>query len=169
MMSEQQIEKALHKIYQTLLFKNNIKFRVEVDPQIKYDEHLLYSIIVYFTVDHSKFWSESPEFSTEYNHLINYIREDFEERMDDVTKYVLPTESYSVWVRFEHYNTDVYKPLLDSVGEIGVPFISEFSEVSPNIEIVLDENHESDFDTVYRELETKFDVDDILIYWGYIS
>lgn len=170
MMSEQQIEKALHKIYQTLLFKNNIKFRVEVDPQIKYDEeNLFYSISVYFTVDHAKFWSESPEFSTDYNHLINFIREDFEERMDDVTKYVLPTESYSIWVRFEHYNTDVYKPLLDGIGEIGVPFISEFSEVSPNIEIVLDENHESDFDTVYRELETKFDVDDILIYWGNIS
>lgn len=168
-MSEQQIEKALHKIYQTLLFKNEVKFRVEVEPQMYEGEHLVYSIIVYFTVDHAKFWSESPEFSSEYNHMINFIREDFEEKMDDVTKYVLPTESYSVWVRFEHYNTDIYKPLLDFIGEIGVPFISEFTEVSPNIEIVFDENSESDYDTVYRDIETKFDVDDLLIYWGNIS
>jgi len=169
MMSEQQIEKALHKIYQTLLFKNDIKFRVEVDPQMYDEQYLVYSIIVYFTVDHAKFWSESPEFSPDYNRMINFIREDFDERLDDVTKYVLPTESYSIWIRFEHYNTDVYKPILDFIGEIGVPFINEFTETSPNIEIVLDENSESDYDTVYRQLEEKFDVDDILIYWGYIS
>ena len=169
MMSEQQIEKALHKIYQTLLFKNEVKFRVEVEPRIYEEEYLVYSIITYFTVDHAKFWPDSPDFSSKYNKLINFIREDFEERMDDVTKYVLPTESYSVWIRFEHYNTDVYKPLLDFIGEIGIPFIIEFDKVSPSIEIVLDENSESDYETVVREIETKFDVDDLLIYWGNIS
>ena len=45
-MSKQQVEKALHKIYQTLLFKDEVKFRVEVEPNMYEEKYLVYSIAV---------------------------------------------------------------------------------------------------------------------------
>ena len=181
MMSNEQIEKALTKAYQVLIFKGKIDFRINIEQRIEgltYNEtgslvsskNVIYNIFVYFTVDHAKLWGSSSEFSREYNSLINNINS-YEDKMEDVIKYVLPTEEYVLWVLYEHYNTDVYKPLLDKLGELGLSFISSFMESTPTMEVILGIENEDTHSDIYNKLEVEehFDVDDIIMYFDDLS
>ena len=69
-MDEKYIETALKKLYNSLLFKDRVDFKVEVLINLAEDE-VFYKIIVKVVIDHTKFWSDSPEYSPEYNKLIN--------------------------------------------------------------------------------------------------
>jgi hypothetical protein len=164
MMSNEQIEKALTKAFQTLIFKGKIDFTVEVTWYTDFEDNLNYNIYVYFTVDHAMYWSNSPQFSKDYNYLITNI-DIYEEKLNDVVKYILPTEEYTVWFGFKHFNTDVYKPLLDALGKLKISFVSNFSESNGPMEVILDEEHEYDHGIIMKELENLFDLDDIIIYF----
>ena len=91
--------------------------------------------------------------------------------MEDVIKYILPTEEYVLWVLYEHYNTDVYKPLLDKLGELGLSFISSFMESTPTMEVILGIENEDTHSDIYNKLEVEehFDVDDIIMYFDDLS
>jgi len=171
-MSNEQIEKGIRKAFQTLIFKGNIDFEIEVEQKIgEYSfnpEHVRYEIYVYFTVDHAKFWGSSPEFSREYNDLINHL-DSLEEKMNDVIKYILPTEEYNLWVLYNHYNTNIYKPLLDKIGELELSFISNFMESTPAMEVVLDIKDEDNHNEIFTELSEHFDIDDIIMYFDDLS
>jgi hypothetical protein len=163
-MDEKYIETALKKLYNSLLFKDRVDFKVEVLINLAEDE-VFYKIIVKVVIDHAKFWSDSPEYSPEYNKLINEIGDDYSDELVDLTKYFLPTENYDVWLRYEHYNTDVYEPLLKSIGDTGIGYITKFDEHRQSFEIVLDIN--SDKEDVVSNLD--FDTDDIVIYYDDIT
>lgn len=163
-MDEKYIETALKKLYNSLLFKDRVDFKVEVIINLVGDE-VFYKIIVKVVIDHAKFWSNSPEYSPEYNKLINEIGDDYPDELVDLTKYFLPTENYDVWLRYEHYNTDVYEPLLKAIGDTGIGYITKFDEHMQSFEIVLDIN--SDKEDVVSNLD--FDTDDIVIYYDDIT
>jgi hypothetical protein len=163
-MDEKYIGTALKKLYNSLLFKDRVDFKVEVLINLAEDE-VFYKIIVKVVIDHAKFWSDSPEYSPEYNKLINEIGDDYSDELVDLTKYFLPTENYDVWLRYEHYNTDVYEPLLKSIGDTGIGYITKFDEHRQSFEIVLDIN--SDKEDVVSNLD--FDTDDIVIYYDDIT
>jgi hypothetical protein len=162
-MDEKYIGTALKKLYNSLLFKDRVDFKVEVIINLVGDV-VFYRIIVRVVVDHAKFWSDSPEYSPEYNKLINEIGDNYPDELDDLTKYFLPTEYYSVWLRYEHYNTDVYEPLLKAIGDTGIGYTTLFDEHMQSFEIKLDIDSEED---VVRNLD--FDTDDIVIYYDDIT
>jgi hypothetical protein len=162
-MDEKYIGTALKKLYNSLLFKDRVDFKVEVIINLVGDV-VFYRIIVRVVVDHAKFWSDSPEYSPEYNKLINEIGDNYPDELDDLTKYFLPTEYYSVWLRYEHYNTDVYEPLLKAIGDTGISYTTLFDEHMQSFEIKLDIDSEED---VVRNLD--FDTDDIVIYYDDIT
>ena len=162
-MDEKYIGTALKKLYNSLLFKDRVDFKVEVIINLVGDV-VFYRIIVRVVVDHAKFWSDSPEYSPEYNKLINEIGDNYPDELDDLTKYFLPTEYYSVWLRYEHYNTDVYEPLLKAIGDTGVGYTTLFDEHMQSFEIKLDIDSEED---VVSNLD--FDTDDIVIYYDDIT
>lgn len=167
-MNSKHIEKALTKVYNSLLFKNILNFKVEVKTEI-FDIRLHYYITIYVTVDHAKFWSESSSYDSDYNDLMNNIVENYEEKADSLAKYILPTESYSVYFKFEHYNTDVYEPLLKYLGEEGYSFKVEHENYSPSFGIVIDENDvdgDNSWNEIMEDLSSKFDTDDIVFYYG---
>ena len=66
---------------------------------------------------------------------------------------------------YEHYNTDVYEPLLKAIGDTGIGYTTKFDEHTPSFTIVLDIN--SDKENVVSNL--KFDTDDIIIYYDDIT
>jgi hypothetical protein len=162
-MDEKYIGTALKKLYNSLLFKDRVDFKVEVIINLVGDV-VFYRIIVRVVVDHAKFWSDSPEYSPEYNKLINEIGDNYPDELDDLTKYFLPTEYYGVWLRYEHYNTDVYEPLLKAIGDTGISYTTLFDEHMQSFEIKLDIDSEED---VVRNLD--FDTDDIVIYYDDIT
>lgn len=163
-MNEKYLEGALKKLYNMLLFKDSVDFNVEIMTNLIGDV-VVYRIKVIIVVDHAKFWSESPEYSPEYNELINKISDDYPDKLNDLTKYILPTEEYDVWLMYEHYNTDVYEPLLKAIGDTGIGYTTKFDEHTPSFTIVLDIN--SDKENVVSNL--KFDTDDIIIYYDDIT
>ena len=60
-MSDEQIAKALSKLYEKLLVKGQFKFKVEVTNTISsYKSTPLYKIRIIVLVDQAKLWSESP-------------------------------------------------------------------------------------------------------------
>jgi len=162
-MNEKYIQTALTKLYNSLLFKDRVDFKVEVIINLVSDE-VFYRIIVRVVVDHAKLWSDSPEYSPEYNNLINEIG-DYSDELVDLTKYILPTEYYDVWIKYEHYNTDAYEPLLKELGTMGVAYVTEFSEDTFAFKIILDETNERP--NIVSSLD--YDIDDIIIYYGDIS
>lgn len=165
-MDEKYIETALKKLYNSLLFKDRVDFKVEVKINLMWNEvDVSYKIIVRVVVDHAKLWSDSPEYSPEYNKLINEIGDNYPDELDDLTKYFLPTEYYSVWLRYEHYNTDVYEPLLKAIGDTGIGYTTLFDEHMQSFEIKLDIDSEEE--DVVRNLD--FDTDDIVIYYDDIT
>ena len=163
-MDEKYIGTALKKLYNSLLFKDRVDFNVEVMTNLIRDD-VFYKIIVKVVVDHAEFWSDSPEYSRDYNNLINEISDDYSDELVDITKYFLPTEHYDVWVKYEHYNTDAYEPLLKELGTMGVAYVTEFSEHTCSFKIILDAENERP--NIVSSLNS--DVDDIIIYYGDIT
>jgi hypothetical protein len=163
-MDEKYIGTALKKLYNSLLFKDRVDFKVEVLINI-FGDDVVYRIIVRVVVDHAKFWSDSPEYSRDYNNLINEISDDYSDELVKITKYFLPTEHYDVWVKYEHYNTDAYEPLLKELGTMGVAYVTEFSEDTFAFKIILDETNERP-NIVYS---LDYDINDIIIYYDDIT
>jgi hypothetical protein len=163
-MDEKYIQTALTKLYNSLLFKDRIDFKVEVMTILIRDD-VFYKIIVKVIVDHAKFWSDSPEYSRDYNNLINEISDDYSDELVEITKYFLPTEHYDVWVKYEHYNTDAYEPLLKELGTMGVAYVTEFSEHTCSFKIILDAENERP--NIVSSLNS--DIDDIIMYYGDIT
>jgi hypothetical protein len=163
-MDEKYIGTALKKLYNSLLFKDRVDFKVEVLINI-FGDDVVYRIIVRVVVDHAKFWSDSPEYSRDYNNLINEISDDYSDELVEITKYFLPTEHYDVWVKYEHYNTDAYEPLLKELGTMGVAYVTEFSEDTFAFKIILDETNERP-NIVYS---LDYDINDIIIYYDDIT
>jgi hypothetical protein len=163
-MDEKYIQTALTKLYNSLLFKDRVDFKVEVLINI-FGDDVVYRIIVRVVVDHAKFWSDSPEYSHDYNNLINEISDDYSDELVDLTKYFLPTEYYDVWIKYEHYNTDAYEPLLKELGTMGVAYVTEFSEDTFAFKIILDETNERP-NIVYS---LDYDINDIIIYYDDIT
>jgi hypothetical protein len=147
-----------------LLFKDRVDFKVEVIINLVSDD-VFYRIIVRVVVDHAKFWSDSPEYSHDYNILINDISDDYSDELVDLTKYFLPTEYYDVWIKYEHYNTDAYEPLLKELGTMGVAYVTEFSEHTCSFKIILDAENERP--NIVSSLNS--DIDDIIMYYGDIT
>jgi hypothetical protein len=165
-MNEQQIAKALTKLYNSLLIKDRFKFRLEVNPKVHSSNIVVYRIIIYVTVDHAMYWPESPEWDKEYTSFLNNLRDDYEEELDSITKYILHTEQYVIHFKFEHFNTDVYERLLDYLGEKGIPFKIEHDSLMPNLEVVIDENYPEDWDKLMNDIDSHFDIEDIAFYTG---
>ena len=163
-MDEKYIGTALKKLYNSLLFKDRVDFNVEVITILIRDD-VFYKIIVKVVVNHAKFWSDSPEYSRDYNNLINEISDDYSDELVDITKYFLPTENYDVWVKYEHYNTDAYEPLLKELGTMGVAYVTEFSEHTCSFKIILDDENERP--NIVSSLNS--DIDDIIMYYGDIN
>jgi hypothetical protein len=163
-MNEKYIQTALTKLYNSLLFKDRVDFNVEVMTNLIGDD-VFYKIIVKVVVDHAEFWSDSPEYSRVYNNLINEISDDYSDELVEITKYFLPTEHYDVWVKYEHYNTDAYEPLLKELGTMGVAYVTEFSEHTCSFKIILDAENERP--NIVSSLNS--DIDDIIMYYGDIT
>lgn len=168
-MSEQQIAKALTKLYNSLLIKDKFKFRLEVTTEVYSSDIVVYRITMYVTVDHAKFWSESPEWDGEYFNFIDNLKDTYEDKLDDITKYILPTEQYVVYIKFEHFNTDTYKPLLDYLGKQRIPFKIAHDGYMPNLEVVIDENYPEDWNDIMGDISSHFETDDIVFYSGNLN
>ena len=169
-MSDEQIAKALSKLYESLLVKGQFQFKVEVTNKISsYMSTPVFYIKILVLVDQSKVWSESPEYDSNYTKIMDDMFDNWYEEFDSLYKYVLPTEMVNATIKFEHFNTDIYKPLLDYIGELGIPYVTYFSEHIPTITITLDENFVDNPDEVYEKISDKINVDDIVLYFGPVT
>lgn len=169
-MSDEQLAKALSKLYESLLVKGQFQFKVEVTNKISsYMSTPVFYIKILVLVDQSKVWSESPEYDSNYTKIMDDMFDNWYEEFDSLYKYVLPTEMVNATIKFEHFNTDIYKPLLDYIGELGIPYVTYFSEHIPTITITLDENFVDNPDEVYEKISDKINVDDIVLYFGPVT
>ena len=163
-MSDEQIAKALTKLYESLLVKGKFQFKVEVTNDISsYNSTPVYKIRILVLVDHAKFWSESPDYDSNYSEIMDNMFDNWYEEFDSLYKYVLPTEMVMLSIKFKHFDTDIYKPLLNYIGELNIPYVTNFSEHLPTITVTLDENSVDDPDEVYEEINDKFNIDDIIL------
>lgn len=169
-MSDEQIAKALTKLYESLLVKGKFQFKVEVTNNISsYNSTPVYKIKILVLVDHAKFWSESPDYDSNYSNIMDDMFDTWYEEFDSLYKYVLPTEMVMLTIRFTHFDTDIYKPLLDYIGELNIPYVTYFSEHIPAITITLDENFVDDQDEVYEKINDKINIEDIVLYFGPVT
>lgn len=163
-MSDEQIAKALTKLYEKLLVKGRFQFKVEVTNTISsYNSTPLYKVRIVVLVDQAKLWSESPKHDSKYTEIMDDMFDTWYEEFDSLYKYILPTEMVMITIKFEHFNTDIYKPLLDYIGELNIPYVTNFGEHLPTIIVTLDENSVDDPDEVYEEINDKFNIDDIIL------
>jgi hypothetical protein len=147
--SLEDIIKSLTKLLDSMVIKGRVKFRVDIDPYTseyynRQDEEytIHYPITYTFTNDHAKYWEDSPQFSQEYNDLINSIDFDnLSDKLEEIPKYFLFGESSEITIRWEHYNTDTYKPLLDALGLEQIPYVTKFTIYQPNINIILSNDY----------------------------
>ena len=147
--SLEDIIKSLTKLLDSMVIKGRVKFRVDIDPYTseyynRQDEEytIHYPITYTFTNDHAKYWEDSPQFSKEYNDLINSIDFDnLSDKLEEIPKYFLFGESSDITIRWEHYNTDTYKPLLDALGLEQIPYVTKFTIYQPNINIILSNDY----------------------------
>jgi hypothetical protein len=147
--SLEDIIKSLTKLLDSMVIKGRVKFRVDIDPYTseyynRQDEEytIHYPITYTFTNDHAKYWEDSPQFSQEYNDLINSIDFDnLSDKLEEIPKYFLFGESSEITIRWEHYNTDIYKPLLDALGLEQIPYVTKFTIYQPNINIILSNDY----------------------------
>lgn len=147
--SLEDIIKSLTKLLDSMVIKGRVKFRVDIDPYTseyynRQDEEytIHYPITYTFTNDHAKCWEDSPQFSQEYNDLINSIDFDnLSDKLEEIPKYFLFGESSDITIRWEHYNTDTYKPLLDALGLEQIPYVTKFTIYQPNINIILSNDY----------------------------
>ena len=72
-------------------------------------------------------------------------------------------------IKFKHFDTDIYKPLLNYIGELNIPYVTNFSEHLPTITVTLDENSVEDQDEVYEKISDKINIDNILLYFGPVT
>ena len=163
-MSDEQIAKALTKLYESLLVKGKFQFKVEVTNNISsYNSTPVYKIRILVLVDHAKFWSESPDYDSNYSEIMDNMFDTWYEEFDSLYKYVLPTEMVMLSIKFKHFDTDIYKPLLNYIGELNIPYVTNFSEHLPTITVTLDENSVDDQEEVYENINDKFNIDDIIL------
>ena len=163
-MSDEQIAKALTKLYESLLVKGKFQFKVEVKNNISsYNSTPVYKIKILVLVDHAKFWSESPDYDSNYSEIMDNMFDNWYEEFDSLYKYVLPTEMVMLSIKFKHFDTDIYKPLLNYIGELNIPYVTNFSEHLPTITVTLDENSVDDQEEVYEDINDKFNIDDIIL------
>lgn len=163
-MSDEQLSKALTKLYEKLLVKGQFRFKVEVTNTISsYKSTPVYKIKILVLVDHPKYWSESPDYDSNYFEIMNDMFDNWIVEFDSLYKYLLPTEMVMTIIKFEHFNTDIYKPLLDYIGELNIPYVTNFSEHQPTIIVMLDENSVDDQEEVYEDINDKFNIDDIIL------
>ena len=173
-MSPQQLERTLHKLLDNLSIKGRTKFRVEINEDILPDwlgGGLSYKIKVFLINDHSKYCDSSPNFSSEY---FNYINKLYSSRYDievyELFKYLtLNIKEPNISIFWEHYNTDVYEPLLKELGIMKIPYKVNFSIHKPFVEIILDERFPSTISDIQKELGNLFSLDGILIYFDKLS
>jgi hypothetical protein len=173
--SIEDIIKSLTKLLDSMVIKGRVKFRVDIDPYTseyynRQDEEytIHYPITYTFTNDHAKYWEDSPQFSQEYNDLINSIDFDnLSDKLEEIPKYFLFGESSEITIRWEHYNTDTYKPLLDALGLEQIPYVTKFTIYQPNINIILSNDYIVEKNDLKVDLGFAFD--NILMYSEDIS
>lgn len=173
--SIEDIVKSLTKLLDSMVIKGRVKFKINIDPYTseyfdKQDEEYVihYPITYTFTNDHAKYWEDSPQFSQEYNDLINSIDFDnLSDKLEEIPKYFLFGESSEITIRWEHYNTDTYKPLLDTLGLEQIPYVTKFTIYQPNINIILSNDYIVEKGDLQVDLGFAFD--DIVMYSDDIS
>jgi len=175
--SIEDIIKSLTKLLDSMVIKGRVKFKVDIDPYTSEysnrwadDEESTthYPITYTFTNDHAKYWEDSPQFSQEYNDLINSIDFDnLSDKLEEVPKYFLFGESSEITIRWEHYNTDTYNPLLDALGIEQIPYVTKFTIYQPNINIILSDDYI--FEKGDLQVDLGFAFDNIVMYSEDIS
>jgi hypothetical protein len=166
-MSPEQLEIALHKLINTILIKDRVNFKIIVNKDFNIFDSMSYTVNVFITVDHGKYWENSPNHSEEYTNYINELEDDGE-NIESLIPYVINDGELYFNVKWEHYNTDVYEPFLKYLGDLGVSYVVDFTEYRPNIEIAMSENDEHRFPN--REvISGEFNTDNMIWYWDDIS
>jgi hypothetical protein len=157
--------KSLTKIYDSLYVKGRTDFTIELSKH-KFDmEGNTIVVKIYFIIDQSKYWSESPDFNQEYyNFVINDLDEDPEEELDNLAQYVVHDRLIFNHKYYKHSNRGVYKPLLKEIKNMGYDSNIEWYErlPYPTVKVYTDMSDRG-FIEFTRELNQKFDTDDILI------
>lgn len=159
------LEKALYKVFNNLFIKDRLDFYVEVKPH-KFDENS-YKIYTWLIINQSKYWKSSPNYSQEYFDFVMSIFEgDAEETFNELGKYVIHDKLFFTGVFYRLSNRGVYKPLFNSLKEMGIHYVMKESYRFPYPEIILDKNIPMTVEDVQKELNDEFNLDDILIYFG---
>ena len=143
-----------------MLIKNRIDFKVKVGKHFNLFDVLTYTVTVLFTIDHDKFWDNAPNHSEEYTDYVNSL-DDISDEIDSLIPYVINDGDIITNINYEHYNTDVYEPLLGYLGDKGFSYIVHFTEYRPNLEIeITDLDYRDTADKIYP----KFNMDNIIMY-----
>ena len=158
--------KSLTKIYNSLYIKGRTDFTIELSKH-KFDmEGNSLIINVYFIIDQAKYWSESPQFDNDYYHFVmsNIDDGDIEEELDSLAQYVTHDRLAFNHKHYKHSNRGVYKPLLKEIKNMGYDSNIEWYErlPYPTVKVYTDMSDRG-FIEFTRELNQKFDTDDILI------
>jgi hypothetical protein len=166
-MSPEQLEIALHKLINTMLIKNRVDFKMMVNKDFNFFDSLSYTVSMFITVDHGKYWENSPNHSEEYTNYINELEDD-SDNIESLIPYVINDGDTYFNLKWEHYNTDAYEPFLDYLGEEGLSYVVHFTEYRPNIEIAMGINDRNK--SLKREdISGDFDTDNMILYWDDIS
>ena len=164
-MSEQELEKALHKLIDSLVIKGRIDFSVEISEYFNSYSEKTYTIYVTIDNDHSKYWRSSPNYSEEYYEMITNLDTYLEDEVYSLSQYVI-TDEIVVKIVWEHSGTDVYEPLFDLMGELKIPFAVKYSTYVPNLSIIIDDSFsDKNFGEIHDELNKSFDTDDIAMWY----
>ena len=87
-MSPEQLEIALHKLINTMLIKDQVNFKITVNKSFNFFDSLSYTVNIFITVDHGKYWENSPNHSEEYTNYINELEDDYE-NIESLIPYVI--------------------------------------------------------------------------------
>ena len=143
-----------------MLIKDRVNFKIMVNKDFNFFDVLTYTVTVLFTIDHDKFWDNAPNHSEEYTDYVNSL-DDIHDEIESLIPYVIHDGEIIFNIRYEHYNTDVYEPLLDYLGDKGFSYVVHFTEYRPNLEIAIsDLNYKDTSDKIYP----KFNMDNVLMY-----
>ena len=150
-----------------MLIKDQVNFKITVDKSFNFFDSLSYTVNIFITVDHGKYWENSPNHSEEYTNYINELEDDYE-NIESLIPYVINDGEIYFNFKWEHYNTDTYEPFLDYLGEEGISYVVHFTEYRPNIEIAMDENNKRGFGKG-EDISGEFNTDNMILYWDDIS
>lgn len=162
-MSNQELEKSIYKLINTLVVKDRIDFSVEVAEFITDPSDKTYKIYVTLINDHSKYWPSSSSYSKEYNNMISSLEFNLEDEVYSLVQYVI-TDEVDVRIVWEHLNTDVYQPVFNLLGELKVHFVVYFNNYVPYLSIKVDERYSPKVNEIFNELSKNFNVDYIAIW-----